>query len=83
MRDFHQPPFVLGKRRRIGGLVGLHIDELSVEAIGPAVVRAVKGLGVALVVTADPHAAMAAGVQEHADALVLVAREDDRLLAHA
>src|SRR5712691_10244484 len=39
--------------------------------------------GVALIVSADLHPAVPAGVQDHVDPLPLIAGEDDRLLAHA
>src|SRR5579883_2906521 len=58
-------------------------DELAVDAEAPAVVRAGKAAGVALVVAANLHAAVRAGVQQHVDRHVRVAREDHALLAHA
>jgi hypothetical protein len=47
------------------------------------VVGAREHRGVALVVPADLHPSVPAGVEEHVDLLALIAREDDRLLAHA
>ena len=54
-------------------------DELAVARVGPLVIRAddpgdVTGLGLA-----DLHAAMAAGVVERVDALVVAADDDDRV----
>src|SRR2546426_12563028 len=58
-------------------------DKLSVGGIAPAVVGTREDWGVSLVVTAHFHPTMPAGVQEHVQALLAVAAQDHRFLAHA
>ena len=65
----------------IGGLpfrVG-HADQLPVVAVGPAVVLAAEGLGVARGALAHHRAAVPAPVDEHPDLAVLAPYEHDRL----
>src|SRR5436190_2138561 len=57
--------------------------EMAVEVVAPAVEAACEDRRVALVVPAYPVAAVPAGVQQHLDPILLVARHDHRFLAHA
>lgn len=58
-----------------------HLDELALEVVRPTVERAGEGLGRALVETADAHAPVTALVQEGLDAAVLLAHDEDGVLA--
>src|SRR6185503_18171053 len=57
-------------------------DEGAVGGVAPAVVGTQELGGVALVVTADLHPAMPAGVEEDVDLARRVPAQDDRLLTH-
>src|SRR5712691_1213309 len=59
-----------------------HADQLPVGAITPAMVGAGEDGGVALVVAAHLHPAMAARIEEDMHLAGAVAAQDDRLLAH-
>src|SRR6266704_445358 len=59
-----------------------HADQLPVGAITPAMVGAGEDGGVALVVAAHLHPAMAARIEEDVDVAGAVAAQDDGLLAH-
>src|ERR1700720_1457783 len=59
-----------------------HADQPAVGAVAPAMIWAGEDGGVALVVTAYLHAAMAARVQEDVHLAGAVAAQDHRLLAH-
>src|SRR5207248_2312323 len=67
----------------VGFFVIWHTHQSTIGGVAPAVIRAGKDCGVALVVAADLHAAVAAGVQEHMNLLPAIASQDDRLLSHA
>src|SRR5713226_9185576 len=59
-----------------------HADQLAVGAIAPAMVRASEDGGVALVVAAHLHSAMAARIEEDVNLAGAVAAQDDGFLAH-
>ena len=82
LRHFDQAPSFLGKRRRIGLFVSLNGNELAIETVTPAVIGTVKVRGMPFIVTADLHAAVAAGVEKDADFAASVPRQNDGLFAH-
>src|SRR5581483_4995772 len=59
-----------------------HALEAAVHVVGPAVVGAGEGLRVAALQLANGVPAMPAAVVEDIDAILLVADDDDRLLAY-
>src|SRR5260370_42408738 len=67
-------------------MVGLaeerHADQLPVGAVAPAMIRAGEDRGVALVVAAHLHPAMAARIEKDVNRAGAVAAQDDGLLAH-
>src|SRR4030095_2026905 len=80
--DLDQPPLAAIELRAIRVLEERHAHQRAVRRVAPAVVGAHELDRVALVVAADLHPAMAAGIQEDPDPPRPVATEDDRLLAH-
>src|SRR5206468_8652506 len=78
-RDLDEPPPAPVELRAVGVLGERHADERAVGRVAPAVIRALELDGVALIVAADLHAAVPAGIQEHANPPRPVAAEDDRL----
>jgi hypothetical protein len=60
-----------------------HPNEAPVGTVAPAVIGAGEDGRAALVVTADLHAAVAAGIQEYVYLAGAVAAQDHRRLAHA
>src|SRR5437660_8640330 len=66
----------------VGFFVIRHAHQAAIRGVAPAVIWASKDGGVALIVPADLHAAVAAGVQEHVELLSAIAGQDDRLLPH-
>ena len=81
--DLVQPPLTLVELLVVGLLVVRYADEPAVGVVRPAVEGAGEDEGVAVVVAADLHAAVAAGVEEGVDDVLPVARDDDLFLAHA
>src|SRR5579885_2858718 len=81
--NLDQAPLRLVEWRLIGGLVLLNTDQAAVGAVAPAMIGADEVNGMAFVVTADFHAAMAAGVEKDARPARGIARENYRFLAHA
>src|SRR5687767_5612764 len=67
----------------VGGVVVGHANEAAVSVIAPAVEGASEYEGVAIVVAADLHATMSAGVEEDMQLVLAVTDEDDFLFAHA
>jgi hypothetical protein len=57
-------------------------DQLSLVAEGPAVIRALEGLGIPPIQPADPIPPVPAHVEEGADPAVSVATEEHRVLSH-
>src|SRR3954447_8378104 len=55
----------------------------AIDGVRPAVVRAGERLRVALVVAANLHATVPAGIEQDMNTALEVARENDGLLAHA
>src|SRR5947209_6747921 len=77
-----EPPLLLVQRPVVRRLVAGDALQLSVRGVRPAVVSAGERRGVALVVTAHRHAAVAARIQQHPDLARSIAHHDDRLAAH-
>src|SRR5581483_4366844 len=82
LRNFDEPPLRLVQLLVISLFKEGHADELAVGAIAPAVIGAGEHHRAALVVAADLHAAVTAGIQEHVNLALAVAHQDHGLLAH-
>src|SRR5439155_14592251 len=82
LSDLDEPPARCVELSAVRILEIRHADQLAVGGVTPAVVRAQELDRVALVVAADFHPAVPAGVQEDVDAAAAVATEDHRFLAH-
>jgi hypothetical protein len=83
LRDLDEPPLRAVELRVIRLAKERHPDQTAVGAVAPAVIGARKDGGIALIVAADLHAAVTAGIQEYMHLAAAVAAQDDRLLAHA
>src|SRR6516225_1302615 len=79
LRDFDQAPLQLVELLVIGLAKIGDADELAVSAVTPPVIRAGEDRRVAVVVAADLHSAVSAGIQEHMDLAGAVAAQDHRL----
>src|SRR5439155_4432372 len=64
LRDLDEAPLRAVEGRVIGFAEERHADELAVGAVAPPVIGAGEDRGVALVVAAHLHAAVAAGIQK-------------------
>jgi hypothetical protein len=82
LRDFDEAPAAAVELLAVRVLREWHPDERAVGAVAPAVIGAQELGGVAVVVAAHLHAAVAARVQEDVNRAAAVATEDDGLLAH-
>ena len=82
LRDLDEAPAGPVELRAVGVPREGHAHQGPVGPIAPAVIGTHELDGIALVVAADLHAAVAARVQVHADAARGVPAEDDRLLPH-
>src|SRR6266851_9126372 len=80
--DFDEAPARLIQLLVIGLAEERHADQMPVSAVAPAMVRASEDRGVALVVAAYLHPAVAARIEEGVDFASPVAAQDHRLLAH-
>ena len=80
--DLDEAPLAPVELLTVGVLREGHAHQRPVRPVAPPVVRAQELHGVALVVAADLHATVPAGIQEDTDPPGAVAAEDDRLLAH-
>ncbi|MNF91990.1 hypothetical protein D3C84_746170 [compost metagenome] len=76
-RSAQQAPFLLVERAAVGILQVRGAGPVAVVAIGPAMVGALEGAGVALVVVADFGATVAAVVEHDIDLATVVAGDDD------
>jgi len=65
-----------------GAFFERHVDQVAGDVIGPAVVGAGEGLGVARIGAANAHATVAALVEEDFDAAVFLAHHDHRVFTH-
>src|SRR5712692_7692523 len=83
LRHLDQSPLRFVELGAVGLLEIRDADELTIGAVAPAVIGAGADGRVALVVAADLHAAMTAGVEEDTRLLRAIAAEDHRLFAHA
>ena len=82
LRDLDKAPARLVEGFVVGLAEKRHADQMPVGAIAPAVIGAGEDRGVALVIAAHLHAAMAARIEEGVDLPAPVAAEDHQLLAH-
>src|SRR5690242_13842976 len=82
LRYLDQRPFRAVQRTFIERAIQRHALQLAIRRITPGVIRADEQRGVALLVAADLHPAMAAGIQEHVHRALCIAAQDYRFLAH-
>src|SRR5262249_25415 len=82
LRDLDESPLRPVHLLAVRVLRERHAHERAVRRVAPAVIRALELHGVALVVAADLHPAMAARIQKDANTAGAIAAEDHRLLAH-
>ena len=83
LRDLDETPLRAVELRMIGLAEIGDADQLAVGAVAPAVIGAGENRGVAFVVAAHLHAAVAARIQEDVDLAGPVAAQDHQFLAHA
>ncbi len=82
LRHFDQAPLRPVELLVVALFERRNADQVAVQPVAPAMIGAGEGGGVAFVVAAHAHAAVAAGIQEHVQPALAVPRQDDRLLAH-
>ena len=66
----------------VGARFQRYIDQLAVNAIRPAVIRAGKGASVAAICITHTHGPVAALVEKRLDAAVFLAHHDNRIFSH-
>ena len=79
---FRQAPFGFIQFLLVGVFEVRDAHELSVCCVAPAVVGATEHRGVALIVAADLHTPVGAGVEKNVDLALSVAAENNRFFAH-
>lgn len=67
---------------RVGARLQRHVDQLAVNAVRPAVIRAGEGAGVTAVGVTHAHRAVATLVEKRFDAAVLLAHHHHGVFAH-
>src|ERR1051325_5049719 len=83
LRNLDEAPLAAVERRMIGLAEIGDTDQSPVGAIAPTMIGAGEDRGVAVVVAADLHAAVPAGIEKDMDLPGAVAAQQDRLFAHA
>ena len=63
--------------------VARRLHQAAVRGVAPAVIGAGEHRGVALIVAADLHPPVPAGVQQHVDPVLRIPGDDDRFVPHA
>ena len=81
-RNFVQPPVRFAQPLRVGARFQRDVDQLAVNAVRPAVIRAGEGAGITAVGVADAHCAVATLVEKRFDAAVFLANHHNCILAH-